>query len=320
MKLNNFHIAMFSTTLLLAATGRAADVTAAQEQTIAADAGTKALDQSWHVAADARIEVDNVRGSVAVTGWDRAEVKLGGSLGAGSRLDISGDEHHLVLRVKGGGNGWFGNNGPDHDSDLVVSVPRAAVLKVGVVSADATVSGVSGKSLDVDGVSGKLNVTSDAPEIDISSVSGGIVFSASQADVVGHTHLQTVSGDIDARKIGGRIKLETVSGDIGLDAGQVQELETGTVSGDAKVQLVPAPHAHLNLESMSGNIGLRLPASLSAHIEAQTFSGDIGSDFGKVQHKERGPGSSLDARVGDGDAQINTQTFSGGIQVRKQGG
>lgn len=320
MKSNNFHIALFSTTLLsFAGIGHTTDAVAPQNQTISADTGAKVLDQSWHVAGDARVEIDNVRGSVAVTGWDQSQVKLSGSLGAGSRLDISADEHHLVLRVEGTGRGWFGNNGPDHDSDLVVNVPRAALLKLGVVSADASVSGVTGKSLDVDGVSGKLSVASDAPEIDINSVSGEIVFAASQPNAAAHTHLQTVSGDIDATRLGGRIKLETVSGDIVLDAGQVQELETGTVSGDARIQLVPAPHAHLSLESMSGDIGLRLPAALSAHVEAQTFSGNIQSDYGKVQHKERGPGSSLDARIGDGDAQISAQSFSGGIHLRKQG-
>jgi DUF4097 and DUF4098 domain-containing protein YvlB len=321
MKCNKFHIALFSTTLLsLGATGHAADAVAPQNQTISADTATKVLDQSWHVVGDARIEIDNVRGSVAVSGWDQSQVKLGGSLGAGSKLEISGDEHHLMLRVDSNtGHGWFGNNGPEHDSDLIVNVPRAALLKIGVVSADASVAGVSGKSLDVDGVSGKLSVTSDAPEVDINNVSGDIVFVASQPNMAAHTHLQTVSGDIDATKLGGRIKLETVSGDIVMDAGQVQELETGTVSGDARLQLTPAAHAHLSLESMSGDIGLRLPATLSAHVEAQTFSGNIESDYGKVQHKEHGPGSSLDARVGDGDAQISAQSFSGGIRLRKQG-
>jgi DUF4097 and DUF4098 domain-containing protein YvlB len=319
MKLNNIHIALFSTAALsLAGAACAADAIAPQNQTIVAETATKTLDQSWLVAGDGRIEIDNVRGSVAVHGWDQSQVKLSGNLGGGSKLEISGDEHHLVLRVDGSGRGLFGSNGPDHDSDLVVNVPRAASLKVGVVSADATVSGVSGKSLDVDGVSGKLSVASDAPEIDINNVSGEIVFAASQPNVATHAHLQTVSGDIDARKLGGRIKLETVSGDIVLEAGQVQDLETGTVSGDVRLQLVPGSHAHLSMESMSGEIGVRLPAALSAHVEAQTFSGNIESDYGKVQRKEHGPGSSLDAHIGDGDAQISAQSFSGSIRLRKQ--
>ena len=320
MRLNNFHIALFSTSLLaLAGAGHAADAGAAQNQTITADT-TKTLDQAWRVASDAQIEVDNVRGSVVVTGWDQPQVKLTGSLGAGSKLEISGDDQHLVLRVGGVRTGWFGGNGPDHDSDLVLNVPRSVALKVGVVSADATVSGVAGKSLDVDGVSGKLVLASGAPEIDINSVSGDVTFVASSVNATAHAHLQTVSGNIDASKLGGRIKLETVSGEIILDGGQVQELETGTVSGDARLQLVPAEHAHLSLESLSGGIRLQLPAALSAHVEAKTFSGNVSSDYGKVQHKERGPGSSLDARVGDGDAQINAQSFSGDIEFRRQGG
>ena len=320
MKRNNFRIILLSTTLLaFAGVSHAVDAVAPQGQTITADT-TKALDQAWSVAADARIEIENVRGSVAVTGWDRAQVKLSGSLGAGSRLEISGDENHLVLHVEGSKSGWFGGNGPDHDSALVLNVPRGIVLKLNVVSADATVSGVAGKSLDVDGVSGKLNLTSDAPEIDVNSVSGDIAFASAQTIAAARTHLQSVSGDIDAKKLGGRVKIETVSGNIDLDAGQIQELETGTVSGDARLQVTPAAHAHLSLESMSGNIRLQLPAVLSAHVEAQTFSGTIGSDYGRVQEKERGPGSSLDARVGDGDAQISAQSFSGDIDLRKQGG
>jgi hypothetical protein len=321
MKSNNFHIAILSTTLLCSVGGAGAVDTAAQQnQTIAAEAAAKTLDQSWQVAGDARVEIDNVRGSVVVTGWDQGQVKLSGSLGAGSRLEISADEHHLTLHVEGSKTGWFGGNGPDHDSELLLNVPRGVALKLGVVSADATVTGITGKSLDVDGVSGKLNLSSDAPEVDVNSVSGDVVFATAQASAAARTHLQTVSGDIDARKLSGRVKLETVSGNINLDAGVVQELETGTVSGDAKILAAPAAHARMTLESMSGDIRLRLPAALSAHVEAQTFSGGIGSDYGRVQNKERGPGSSLDAHVGDGDAQISAQTFSGDIEFRKQGG
>jgi DUF4097 and DUF4098 domain-containing protein YvlB len=320
MKRNKVHIALFSTSVLwLGGAGHAADVAAPQNQTITADA-TKTLDQAWRVAGDARVEIDNVRGSVAVSGWDQSQVKLTGSLGADSKLEISGDEHHLLLRVAGTKAGWFGGNGPGHDSDLVLNVPRGIALKLGVVSADATVSGVAGKSLDVSSVSGKLVLASDAPEININSVSGEVKFAASQVNAAAHAHLQTVSGDIDASRLGGRIKLETVSGEIILNASQVQDLETGTVSGDARLQLVPAAHAHLSLESMSGDIRLQLPEVLSAQVQAKTFSGNISSDYGKVQNKEHGSGSSLDARVGDGDTQINAQSFSGDIELRKQGG
>jgi hypothetical protein len=291
---------------------------APQNQTIDADDGVKSLAQSWSVAGDARIEIDNVRGIVTVSGWDQNQVQLSGSLGHGSRLEISGDAQHLALRVKGDGEHWFGNKGPNSDSSLMLKVPRASALKVNVVSADASVDGVSGKALEVSAVSGKLTLTSDAPQVDVNSVSGDVLFGANHAGKDGRTHLQTVSGDITARGLGGRVKLETVSGDIDLDGGNVQELETGTVSGDAKLQLTPAPHARFALESMSGDIRVHLPSTLSAHLQAQTFSGDIGTDFGMVSDKEFGGGSNLDVHLGDGDALIKADTFSGEIELRKR--
>jgi hypothetical protein len=319
MKPNNFHFVLLSTTLLcVGAAARAADSTDVQSQTITADGGAKKLEQSWHVANDVRVEVGNVRGSVRVTGWDQGQVSLSGSLGEGSKLEISGDALHLAVRVEGNsGNHWFGGNGPDRDSDLVLSVPRDAALKVGVVSADASVIGVAGKTFSVDGVSGKLTLDSDAPQVEVNCVSGDVVFTTSKANVDARVNLQTVSGDISAKGLGGRVKLETVSGNIGMAGGVVQELETGTVSGDARIQATPAAHARMTLKSMSGDIHLVLPAALSAHVEAQTFSGGIHSDFGKVQNKERGPGSSLDGSVGDSDATIHAESFSGSIEFRK---
>ncbi|HZP68148.1 MAG TPA: DUF4097 family beta strand repeat-containing protein [Rudaea sp.] len=298
----------------------AADAGAPQNQTITAEGEDKPLDLAWSVAPGVRIEIGDVRGSVTVTGGDAAQVHVGGSLGEGSKLEIAGDAQHLSLKVEGGHNGWFGGNGPDSDTDLLVSVPRAAALKLGVVSADASVTGVAGPSLEVSGVSGKLSLASGAPQVDVNSVSGDIVFSAAQPNPAARTHLQTVSGDIQARKLGGRVKLETVSGDIKLDAGELDDLETGTVSGDATIRAALTAHGRMSMESMSGDIRVHLPDSLSAHVEASTFSGGIDSDFGKVREREHGSGSSLDARVGNGDAQIHAQTFSGEVELRRQGG
>ena len=316
MQKNILHFAILSTLLLCAASAAAAD--APPGTSVSADDGEKRLAQSWNVAADARVEIDNVRGSVTVTGWEQPQVQLSGSLGDGSKLEISADAQHLTLQVKGTRDRWFGGNGPGSDSDLVLKVPAGAALKLGVVSADAKVSGLRGKSLDVNGVSGNLALESDAAEIDVNSVSGDVTFGASRPNANGRAHLQTVSGNVHAHGLGGRIKLETVSGDIGLEGDAVQELETGTVSGDAKLHVTPGAHARFALSSMSGDIRLHLPSALSGHFEAKTFSGDIMSDFGKPQESAHGPGATLDAHVGDGDAEIRAETFSGDVELRKQ--
>ncbi len=287
-----------------------------EPHSIVADSGDKDLRESWTIAADARVDISNVRGTVTVTAWDKPEAELSGSLGGDSKLDIGGDAAHLTLKITGAKDSWMHGNGPSTDSDIVLRVPRTAALDVSVVSADANVSGAAGKTLEVASVSGGVTVSSGAPDVDVNSVSGDVAFDHAGAAMT-RAHLQTVSGNINAKGMGGRVKVETVSGDIVVDAGDVQDLEAGTVSGDANLTFAPAAHASVKLESMSGDLRVHLPASVSAHIEATTFSGGIDSDFGKVQTKEMGPGSSLDTQTGSGDARINAQSFSGDIELRK---
>jgi hypothetical protein len=69
---------------------------------------------------------------------------------------------------------------------------------------------------------------------------------------------------------------------------------------------------------MSGDIRAEIAGEVSGHFSAETFSGRIRSDFGIVEKPQYGPGSSLDATIGDGDAQINAESFSGNVDlVRK---
>ncbi len=317
MKNNILHIAAWCA--LLAGAGSALAAPPATAYTdIPAGTSSQPLASIWPVAAEGRIDIGNVRGKVTVTGWDQPQVKLEGSLGVGSTLVVSGGADRLSLRVKSTEKGWFGSDGPQHDSVLILHVPRNATLEVNVVSADASVADLAGKSLKVGSVSGDLDLSSAASDIDVDSVSGDVKLDAPTANPAARAHVQTVSGEIHAKNLAGRIKLETVSGGMDCACGAVSELNTGSVSGDADITVAPAASAHLHLESMSGSIRLHLPATLSARIDAATFSGSIHSDFGNVQDKEYGPGSSLKAQIGAGDADISVQAFSGDIQLNKQ--
>ncbi len=291
---------------------------AIEARTILAEGGmSKDLHETWNIPADGRVEVSNISGSVTVTTWDKHVADLSGSLGHDSKLEISGDATHLNLKVDSAKGGRM-HNGPSTDSDLILRLPRAVALDLNVISADAKVNGIAGKTLEVASVSGTVSVSSGAPDVDINSVSGDVMFDTAANTAMTRAHLQTVSGNINAKGLSGRVKLETVSGDIVLDASQVQDLEAGTVSGDAKLTLSPLGRASVKLETMSGDLRVHLPSSVSAHIEATTFSGGIDSDFGKVQEKGMGPGSTLDAQAGSGDARITANSFSGSIEFRKQ--
>jgi len=275
------------------------------------------ISETRSVNADVRIDVSNIKGDVTISGWDKNEVSITGMLGEGAKkLAIDGSGSSLSIKVEPPDKqGWFqwGSESRMGNSTLDLKVPRNAEMKIEVVSADVALSGVAGRSLSVNGVSGKLRLDSDAKEVEVDSVSGNVELTGKAE----RGHLETVSGNIRARGLGGQIKYETVSGDIDAENGDYREVNAGTVSGDINLRGKPAKDARIEVETMSGDVHLYLPGDIAARIHATTFSGSIRSDFGKVKEEEHGPGSSLDAQLGN-DGRVNLQTFSGDIEVRRQ--
>ena len=279
-------------------------------------AGTP-INETRAVDARARIDVSNVRGSVNVSVWERNEVAITGTLGSGNRgLEIEGGGAALSIKVRGTeSTGWFnwGSNSRVEDSVLDIKLPREAELDIDVVSAEVAVSGLAGRRLEINSVSGKTRVDSTAREIEIASISGGVTLAGRNERV----QVETVSGDIDAGSTAERLKFETVSGRVNVETGSYRELDASSVSGDISVRGAPTADARLDSETMSGDVRVRFGGGFSGHVNAETFSGRIRSDFGTVK-EEDGPGRSLDAKVGDGGARVRIETFSGDIEIRRE--
>lgn len=262
-----------------------------------------------------RIDIENIKGSIQVRAWDRAEVKIAGSLGDGvEKLVVEGDRQHLVVRVeypKSGG--WGGNkSGP---TDLQLMVPLRAELEIDSVSAGVDVSGVAPAKLSIDSVSGDVVVAAAPREVDVESVSGNLRLTVNSADV----HAESVSGDLVLRgRMNGEVKAETVSGniDIAVNGERVNELSANTVSGDATIRAALAPKGEIRFESVSGSLVLVLPRDLSAQVRGESFSGSLKAPGAKIEKPEFGPGSSFHIRYGSGDGEIGIETFSGDAELR----
>ncbi len=279
-------------------------------------AGTP-IDQTRTVAANAKVEISNVKGAVTVTGWDRNEVHVTGTLGKGAQpLLIEQDGNTLVIKVKGPGHaGWFhwSSDGNMEPSTLDVQVPRGAALVVDTVSATTDVHGLSGGTIESNSVSGNVRIDADSPKVSVDAVSARVELSGT----MGAANIQTVSGDIVAPQVRQGGDLETVSGQIRLSGGPFASVSMNTVSGDIDIKGSLAANGRIEVDSVSGDVSLDLPPSLSAQLRVSTFSGSIDSVFGKVVEKRHGPGSTLDSTVGNGNGRIQVQTFSGDVRLRR---
>jgi DUF4097 and DUF4098 domain-containing protein YvlB len=268
------------------------------------------INEVRQVSPDARIQVDNMAGSIRVTGWDKPEVEITGDLGDRvDELEISEISGGLRIRVHN-----QDNLRRIDESHLNLQVPVGVSLELESISADMRVEGLENSSIVASSVSGDIEITANTGHLEAESVSGDVIFSGRTPRVT----VETVSGEVDVKGASGEVRVTTVSGDLLLQGGEISSGRFETVSGDLEADLQVADGGRLSADSMSGDVTILLPASQQAEFSAQTYSGDIRSDFGTVSPESGGPGRSLEFTEGNNGAVIRIESFSGDARLRKR--
>lgn len=271
------------------------------------------IDQTRPLDPRGRVEIENLKGRVEVRAWDRAEVKITGSLGAGvEKFSIDGDDDALRIEVK------YPNRARNTEpTTLIVQVPLQADLEVSTVSADIAVHGVAPRELSLESVSGDIVANGAPRRASVEAVSGDLVLTFNSGDV----DASAVSGDLNlSGRLNGEVSVETVSGNMRVDGKgeRLRKLSASTVSGDVELKVGLAPDGEINMESVSGDLTLVAPRDLSAQVSGESFSGDLSAPGAKIQREEFGPGSSFRTRYGTGKGEVRIETFSGDATLRLQ--
>ncbi len=250
------------------------------------------IDERIAAGAAGTVRIENVSGSVAVTGTDAAEVRVTGTLGDGVkelRVEARGDvvEIEVVLprRAK-----------DVEDTDLVVEVPRGSNLDISTVSASIDVSGVEGAH-------------------DLESVSGNVALEAAARSL----DAETVSGRIRAEGVAGEFEGSSVSGAIEIVNCRVERATAETVSGSVTFDSDLEQDASVAIESTSGSVRVKLSERADASVAIETFSGSIANEFdAEVIEPKIGPGRSCEFEIGGGGSEVRIKNFSGGVSVGKR--
>ena len=268
------------------------------------------VDQRRPAAKNGVVEISNVAGTVKVTGWDREEVAVTGTLGRGTeRLDFSGSDGKTRIKVV---LPTFSHH--VDGSDLEVRVPAGSRLEVNTVSAEIAVEAVSGE-LGLESVSGGITVGGEAKRFSAKTVSGEIEIAATNAP----GRAKSVSGTITLKGVAGEVEARSVSGSIVVKGDAVSRVELETTSGDISFDAGLAKDGRVEAKSVSGTVDLRLPGATGADFDVTTFSGDITNDFGPAAKRtsEYGPGKELSFSTG-GAGRVVVKSFSGSVNLRKR--
>ena len=262
--------------------------------------------------ADEKSEVSivNSRGLVTVTGWNREEVYVSGSLGEGvERLDISGDSKRMEIKVV-----EPADTVRVEETHLLVNMPEGGSVEVSTAAAEIKVDKVKGRIVATS-VSGNIRARGKPDEVSATSVSGNIDISV----VSDRIAADNVSGNVRLSHVSGAISATTVSGDVRIEDALFSNLSARTFSGDIDFEgdLGVGSTSHIN--SHSGGVTLTFPGDVDAAFDVSTFSGDIENDFGKDGEKasEFAPGSTLNFTAGAHEANVIIETFSGDVKLKK---
>lgn len=268
------------------------------------------VDQKRPAAPDAAVSIENMAGSVKVTGWDRAEVQVQGTVGHGGELSFDGTEKRLKIEIEGAHGNPMGVK-----SDLEVFVPSGSTVSIEGFQATISVAGVTG-SVSAETVNGSITQAGAAKGVELQSVNGSIEVTKAG----GRIHAEAVNGPVTVRDASGDLEASTVNGKLLVTGGSFERAKLESVSGGVRFEAGLSARATLGVESVSGTVDLFLPAALGAEFSVSTFSGDIVNELGPAAEKPNkwAPGKELSFTSGSGGVRITVETLSGAVNIRKR--
>ncbi|MET9431783.1 DUF4097 family beta strand repeat-containing protein [Streptomyces sp. NPDC003036] len=246
------------------------------------------------------LKVRVVHGTVNVVGVDEGPARLEISEVVGPPLIVTQRGSTLTVSYEDlpwkGFLKWFDRKGRDRSAVVSLAVPAGASVEVGVVGAEAVVSGIRGRT-EVRGVTGDTTLVG----------------------LSGPVRAETVSGNVEAQSVAGELRYSSVSGDLTVVDGTGTSVRADSVTGDMVIDLDPADRGtDIRLTTVSGEIAIRLPHPTDARVEANTTSGAVSSAFDDLRVDGQWGSKSIKGTLGAGTGTLKATTVSGSIALLRR--
>ncbi|MFJ4838888.1 DUF4097 family beta strand repeat-containing protein [Streptomyces sp. NPDC088746] len=266
-------------------------------------------ESTWTVAEPQKLSFDdpvtalNVRivdGMINVVGTDEPTARLEVSEIEGPPLVVTLEGGTLTVTYEDlpwqGLLTWLDRRGPHRRAAVSLAVPAGATVEVGVIGAEAVVSGIQGRT-ELRGISG------DSTLVGLSGV----------------VRAETVSGSLEAQTVTGDLRFQSVSGDLTVLEGAGTSVRAESVTGHMVLDLDTSPKpTDIRLTSVSGEIAIRLPHPADAEVEANTASGTVSNAFEDLRVGGQWGAKKITGTLGAGTGKLKATTVSGSIALLRR--
>jgi DUF4097 and DUF4098 domain-containing protein YvlB len=173
----------------------------------------------------------------------------------------------------------------------------------------------AGSAVDIQTQSGDIQVRELGGAASVRTLSGDIIVTGA----VG-AEVRTVSGDtrIDGT---GAMRIKTVSGDMEVRAsGATSTVELESTSGDLRWSGSCGAGCRMSAATVSGDVNLSLDGKSSFRFTFQSYSGELQDGLGLqvTRSADRRRGADFEGRYGKGEGSVDCRTFSGDGRLIKR--
>ncbi len=260
------------------------------------------IDTTIAVSASAQFRLDASAGKVSVRVWDRNAVRI-----------VARPLNGTTVRVEGGANfvnvlGVAGSR--IDDAEYQVTVPRRMPVTVGT----------GDLAVDVEGCEGGVVARNYSGRIAIGKTKGPLTVKS----VLGEVVIQDASGRVSAQSQFAPVRLTDVNGDIDVEGSashlyltrvDAKTLSASTVSGVIWFSGPFHNDGRYSFSTHSGSVFMTVPEPVNATVHVSTVSGAFSSSLAMTREEGARRGS-FTVRFGNGAANVDAETFNGGIVVR----
>ena len=264
-----------------------------------------AVDTTIAVSASTQFRLEASAGRVRIRVWDRPAVRVAATPVRGTSVRIATSPN--LVSVNGNAGGRI------DDAEYEITLPRRMSVTVG--SGDL--------AIDINGCEGDVTAKNYSGTISIQQVKGTLVAKS----VLGEVVLQNVSGRISAQSQNAPLRLTDVQGDVDAEGSanhiyltrvDAKTLTASTVSGVIWFSGPMHDDGRYSLVTHSGAVFLTVVAPFNATLHVTTVSGAFSSTLPST--REDGPRRGrFTVKFGTGAANVDVETFNGGIVVRTSG-
>lgn len=243
------------TTLWILVLGAAVAVTADQPY-------EEYLDQTFSVAANARLSLDNVNGDVSIEAWGRDEIRVEAVKRASSPELLA----ELEIEINATGDGVVVDthypsrhrSGSTTSVEYTLTVPRRSQIdSIELVNGNLRIVGVEG-FIEAECVNGNVRAEGLAGSVELETVNGILELYAASLGAGDDISLESVNGSIEVYLPASAqvsVDAETVNGSISNDLGL--EVHKGRYVGSSMHGTVGSGAAELSAETVNGPISIR---------------------------------------------------------------